>query len=873
MNIMGRAKNAFVEFIKQNWTIIIVLIIGGIAHSINMFGYPSYREDEGTYMSQAVAVVRNFRLAPYTYWYDHAPMGWIFISLWNLITGNQLFMAGLSVNSGRIFMMVLHVVSALFVYQIAWHITKKRGIALFSTILFSLTPLSIVLYRRVLLDNIMVFWFLLSLVLLTRSYSLRYTILSAVAFALSATSKESAVPLFPAMLIIVALTAHKNTKHFAVVVWGSVAVFAMSFYPLFAVLKGELFPTGTLLGGTNPHVSLWDALSFHVHRSAGGTFLWTLENSWLPLSPIFLTIGSLATIIYLFLYKHRWAFSIALLNVSYLLFILRGQVLDWYIIPIIPLFSIMIGILINDISQFIQKKVSPRLNLGRFAMAMLVILVIVLPTWEQSYIYTLKQTQNQDMAVQWVKENIKPGSITMIDNYAFEDLNPKLDNIQNAYVHYYWKADTDPQIRYNLLNNDWNNIDYLLTTPAVTVSIYNDDLPLIRNAYEKSHVIKRFNEYNIKNEGYPVEIREVNNKNGVIQTGWVAYKSKFITDEGRVIDPISENITTSEGQSYALLRSAWIWEGDKETFDKVLNWTLVNMKQPGSNLFSWKYGKLADGSMWIVDATTASDADEDIALALLFAHKLWGDPKYMTLAQGILKDIWTKEVVDNNGVYYLMSSSDSSRVPLVNPSYFSPASYRIFAQVDETHPWNKLADDTYNILNKIMISPTFKDSTNLVPNWFILNPDGSYASATGEVAQADVYGYDAFRLMWRVALDNVWFKTPDSAAYLKQVSPFFENQIVRYKQVYASYALNGARTSNFNDISTDAGALSTLFITKPEIAIDFYSNYFWPEYKEGFWGDANNYYNQNWAWFATALYADNLPNLWTTPPASLTAAK
>jgi len=33
------------------------------------------------------------------------------------------------------------------------------------------------------------------------------------------------------------------------------------------------------------------------------------------------------------------------------------------------------------------------------------------------------------------------------------------------------------------------------------------------------------------------------------------------------------------------------------------------------------------------------------------------------------------------------------------------------------------------------------------------------------------------------------------------------------------------------------------------------------KYDEGYWGDKNNYYDQNWAWFATALYTNNLPNL------------
>ena len=30
----------------------------------------------------------------------------------------------------------------------------------------------------------------------------------------------------------------------------------------------------------------------------------------------------------------------------------------------------------------------------------------------------------------------------------------------------------------------------------------------------------------------------------------------------------------------------------------------------------------------------------------------------------------------------------------------------------------------------------------------------------------------------------------------------------------------------------------------------------------GYWGNKNDYYDQNWVWFGTALATNNLPNLW-----------
>ncbi len=58
--------------------------IGLVAHGLNMFHYPSFtlRDDEGIYAAQAWAVLRLGQLSPYTYFYDHAPGGWLLLAAW-----------------------------------------------------------------------------------------------------------------------------------------------------------------------------------------------------------------------------------------------------------------------------------------------------------------------------------------------------------------------------------------------------------------------------------------------------------------------------------------------------------------------------------------------------------------------------------------------------------------------------------------------------------------------------------------------------------------------------------------------------------------------------------------------------------------------
>ena len=54
----------------------------------------------------------------------------------------------------------------------------------------------------------------------------------------------------------------------------------------------------------------------------------------------------------------------------------------------------------------------------------------------------------------------------------------------------------------------------------------------------------------------------------VPQQSWAGYKQGFVGGDGRVSDPTRGGITTSEAQSYALLRAVWM--DDRPSFDSVL---------------------------------------------------------------------------------------------------------------------------------------------------------------------------------------------------------------------------------------------------------------------------------------------------------------
>jgi len=80
----------------------------------------------------------------------------------------------------------------------------------------------------------------------------------------------------------------------------------------------------------------------------------------------------------------------------------------------------------------------------------------------------------------------------------------------------------------------------------------------------------------------------------LLAAAWSGYKDRFIQPDGRVIDLQRDQVTTSEGQSYAMLRAVWM--NDRPTFDMTWRWTQDNLGDPARSRIGWLWGKAPDGS-------------------------------------------------------------------------------------------------------------------------------------------------------------------------------------------------------------------------------------------------------------------------------------
>src|SRR5579863_7736981 len=450
--------------------ILVVIALMGVlvAHAYNMFNFPRFELDEGTYMSNAWAITQGM-LSPYAYGYGHPPLGWIQIAGWLQLTGGP-FTFGNAIDSGRVFMLFYAVGSALLVYLITRRMTGSRSAALLALAIFSFSPLSITYQRQVYLDNIATFWMLLALYLLVASNSrLKYIIGAAIAFGVAFLSKETLAVCFPAMIYAAWMYTTKFQRKFGMVAFIYTVLGTCSIWVLMAMLKGEFFPYSWHLP--------WD---LHEHLSFIGTFIGQAERSesngsfigswstWIGNDPVFIII-SLAAPAFNLVYGwwNRKHLMLALLLFSYWAFVARGgQTLSFYIIPIIPLTAINAAAALKTILSWPVKVV--RFDLVRAVLLMIAIAVMLPYDNNQAGLsFYQHPTSAQEQALVWVREHVPHNAFMVINSYLYLDLRlPGGQGVGDGapfpHAEVYWNVAYDPQIYVQELETNWDRIDYII---------------------------------------------------------------------------------------------------------------------------------------------------------------------------------------------------------------------------------------------------------------------------------------------------------------------------------------------------------------------------------------------------------------------------
>ena len=160
-----------------------------------------------------------------------------------------------------------------------------------------------------------------------------------------------------------------------------------------------------------------------------------------------------------------------------------------------------------------------------------------------------------------------------------------------------------------------------------------------------------------------------------------------------------------------------VYMNDQTLFDDLWRYEQQHVGQYG--LMDWNIK--ADGSGTTAGGSgPATDADEDMAFALLMADKQWVTSaalgkKYMDIAKGMMSNVWNNEIYD----YKYVRSWPGADSSTINLSYFAPAYYKLFAKVDTTPTsnWTAVVDAMYTVLNASLNSSNGNTANGLVPAW------------------------------------------------------------------------------------------------------------------------------------------------------------
>ena len=99
----------------------------------------------------------------------------------------------------------------------------------------------------------------------------------------------------------------------------------------------------------------------------------------------------------------------------------------------------------------------------------------------------------------------------------------------------------------------------------------------------------------------------------------------------------------------------------------------------------------------------------------------------------------------------------------LNPSYFAPYSFRLFAEVDPDRDWLSLVDTSYDALTHSAQISTI----GLPSDWVGLDiTTGKYQPLAPSLPLRSIYSFDAYRVWWRVSLDYLLFDAPEAKVFL-----------------------------------------------------------------------------------------------------------
>jgi hypothetical protein len=477
-----------------------LLAVVGAVHVIGMWSFPRWVDDPGTYLSQAWSFQYEHALSPYSYIYDHAPAGWIQLSLWSMLT-NGFNRHHSAIGFGNECMLIAKLASCALLYALGRRLQFSQLGAAGTVLLFGLCPLELMYSRWTFLDNLVTPWLLLAFVLAASPRrSIAAATGAALSFAMAALTKETALVVLPALVWAMVQNLDRRNRPQVVAVAGFSGLLLMAMYPLYALYKGEVFerPGQNSLLGT----AKWQLLE----RESSGSLLDSssptahMVGQWLGIDRWVLLAGLVA--IPIALLGRRLRPAVLVLVLQWLVLVRGGYVPFMHVVNLMPWSALVVAGAVEIVAgnrrlATLRQPASRRASgqpparlrvVTAGCLAAICLAAVLVGSWTPTLRPMLQARQQPPLwsATQWLANNVPRDKVLVVHDSIWTDL-----------VHHYgfdpqpiivYKLDTDPAVREQL-----RRIDYLIlpnwyyATPA-GVAKY----PTVTEAQKHAVVVARF---------------------------------------------------------------------------------------------------------------------------------------------------------------------------------------------------------------------------------------------------------------------------------------------------------------------------------------------------------------------------------------------
>jgi endoglucanase len=240
-------------------------------------------------------------------------------------------------------------------------------------------------------------------------------------------------------------------------------------------------------------------------------------------------------------------------------------------------------------------------------------------------------------------------------------------------------------------------------------------------------------------------------------SNWQAYRSRFVEDNGRVVDNANGNISHSESQGYGMLLA--FAADDKGTFEKIWTFTRTEFLIRDDGLAVWKWDPAAKPR--VTDRNNASDGDILIAYALAKAGAAWSNPGYTMAAQKLAKAIGKNAIGRNGGSPFLMPGTqgfgpdDRPDGPVVNLSYWIFEAFPVLAALAPEYDWSGVGRE-----GLVLLRQATSGRAGLPADWLSVKSRMQTRPADGFPPE---FGYNSLRIplyLLRAGMTDVeWLRT------------------------------------------------------------------------------------------------------------------